>query len=451
MNRLYFIIGIILFYFIIFFAPNRNIFFIAYFISTLFFYISSKNIRLSLLYSLVLTLFFGIGYAGSYFIIEPSELNQSVGWQIMPMTLIIFCLLILSYNIKINKIYLADYFILLFFIICVINIIFFANFNVFIGITSLSEILLIYYIFRIYLNKKNLSELSFLLISMVIFQTIIGLFQLLLRQPIGILIDTDVNSMIYGYTAIEEDSLFRIAGTFIHPNFMASFLLTFIPFLLFYNNRNKSLMMFAGLTLIILFFTYSRTAWLIFIFIILLINKEKFKKLSMKLISLQKLFTFSLIGVLLVILLSPYLFVRSNTFIQAFEEGGSINIRWKLWQEGINLVTQYPLTGIGLNQSLGAYAADPATDLFQYAVPSISSKIHNMFLEIASEVGVPGVLLFVLFLFFVFKQYFSQRNDSIKKAAFYGLLGLLGMSLMNPFFHVPQFRLIFLLSAIILV
>ncbi|MBI3366730.1 O-antigen ligase family protein, partial [Candidatus Roizmanbacteria bacterium] len=424
MNKHFFHSGLILFYLLIFFSPNKPIYFSAYIVSTFFFYFGSKNLRLSLLYSLILSLFSDIGIAGSLFLVEPSELSQGAGWQFMPMTILILPLLFLSYREKIKKLHLSDYLPILFLFCSFFSFLFFPYSNVLFGLISLVEIVLIYFLLRIYINKENLKDISILLISMLIFQTIIGLIQFLLKHPIGTLVDTDIISRPFGYTVSEEESLYRISGTFIHPNFFASFLLVATPFLIFAKNKNLILKVFTFLSVIVLFFTYSRAAWIFFVVIFLITNINSIKNY---LKSFRQVIIGGVMGLLLLVIFSPYLFSRLDTFSQAFTEKGSFGTRWKLYQEAGNIINQYPLTGVGLNQSLSEYTSSPVTDLFDYVKPSVFYRIHNSFLEIAAEVGLPAMIIFILFLVMVFWSYFKNKDKTIyQKMAFYGFVGLFG-------------------------
>jgi O-antigen ligase len=150
-------------------------------------------------------------------------------------------------------------------------------------------------------------------------------------------------------------------------------------------------------------------------------------------------------------ILLPLVVSRMEPVRQTLTNFSLLDMRSKLFHEGIRLVSWHPVTGVGLNRSLGFYAEDPVTDIFFFVRPSGFYRIHNMFLEMASEIGIPGTIFFLLFLFSVIIHYAKQKPDGYKQAAFYGLLGLIGISMLNPFFHTSSFRWFLLLSAIILI
>lgn len=447
----YFLFGLCIFYLVIFFAPSKIIYFSAFFIATFFFYLGSKNIKESLFYSLILSLFSDVSLARSLFLLEPKDLFSDSGYWISPTTILTLCLLPFSLRQKRITFKLPDVILFLFYSWTIFILIVFPSTNVLYGIFSLTEIVILYYIFRQYLSSKNLSIITSLIISMFIFQSSIGVLQLIFHRPIGLVSEVGIAENPYGVVSVEEKGLFRLSGTFWHPNSFAAFLLVVMPFLYLAPSNTLFYISSRIVLALLLFFTFSRTAWIIFIFIssLLFITKKIYFKIPYKKIS-KYYYILLLAGVLLFMQLSPYLSVRLNSFYNAFEEGGSFDVRLKLLREGINLIEQFPLTGVGLNNSLYTYATSPVTDLFKFSIPSAYSIIHNTFLLLAVEIGLPGLFLFLCFLLLVANSYFENRVTYFKNSAFFGLLGFIGISLFNPYLHDSQFRLVFLLAAIIL-
>ncbi len=447
----YFILGLIIFYLLSFFSFSRIIYLSSYFIAAFFFYKSTNNIQKSLLYTLILSLFSDFGFAKSIFMMQPEEYNLGPGWFISPMTAFILILLPLSIIKKLNSFKLADLFVLLFFISTFVSFYFFPYTNVLFGIISLGEVILAYFILRTQLSEDDSKIISKLLISLAIFQIILSGFQFLLQRPLGQIAEGIITNNPYGLVTREDTNLFRVSGTFAHPNFLASFILVTYPFILLYPLSNLLLNLLKILSMIVLFFTYSRAAWIIFfiIGILFIITKQ----IKIKIPKEVPLYYYGILVALtaIFVIITPYLNARLNSFSMAFEEGGSMDVRFKLLEEGMNLVTQYPLIGVGLNRSREEYISSPYTDYFEKYPPVRFTGIHNTPLEMASEIGVPGLLFFILFLYYVFRHYLKSKKTHLKNAAFFGLLGLIGISMFNPFFHTSQFRILFLLSAIILV
>lgn len=447
----YFVIGLSIFYLLLFLSPFKIIYFASYFVATFFFYLATNNIQKSLLYSLILSLFSDFGLAKSIFMMQPEEFNLGPGYSISPMTAFIFCLLPFTFLRKMKTIRGSDVFVVLFFASTLISFYVFPYTNVLFGIISLGELILLYFILRTLITEKDFENISIILISLMIFQTILGGIQFLFQQPIGQIAEQIITNNPYGLVTREDTNLFRVSGTFAHPNFLASFILVSYPFLLLFPSVNIYLNIFKVLAFIILIFTYSRAAWVVaaLIGVLLLFTKQ----IKIKIPKEVPLYYYLILIILtaIFIYLTPYLNARLNSFPYAFEEGGSMDVRFKLLEEGISLVTQYPVTGVGLNRSREEYISSPVTDYFEKYPPVRFTGIHNTPLEIASEVGIPGIFFLIMFLFYVFKNYLKNKKIYLKNAAFFGLLGLIGISMFNPFFHTSQFRIFFLLAAIILV
>ncbi len=452
LQKRYFYLGILIFFLLIFFAPVRGVYFLSYFVSIIFFYLATKNLRFSFLFSLILSLFSDIGLGGSLFLMEPAGLDLGSGWWFTPMSLLILCIIPLTLQNKIKKFLIADKIIFIFLLWNILLVFLIPNINVLYGVLSLSELIFLYLILRIYLSEDNVEFTGIILIIMLLAQSSIGFIQFILRRPIGILSEALSITNQFGITTPEENNFFRVTGTFTHPNNFAAVLLVLIPFLFFFKFKNDKLKFIVILPLFILFFTYSRAAWIIFgiISVLILINSNFLKNIKEKVFSYKKVLMMLLIIFFGLIFLGPYILKRFESIQFALTQKGSLGVRIKLIQESFNLISEYPITGVGLNLSLATYIVSPITNILEIS-PKYFYQIHNTFLEIITETGIPGLILFSLFLFFVFKKFFSQKNNSAKKAAFYGLLGLIGISLFNPFLHASQFRLFFLLSAIILI
>jgi O-antigen ligase len=65
--------------------------------------------------------------------------------------------------------------------------------------------------------------------------------------------------------------------------------------------------------------------------------------------------------------------------------------RVMVWQNGLKMITTYPLTGVGINSFNIAHAGFSGTN--------INISPHNSFLQIAAELGIPGLLLFLSIIF----------------------------------------------------
>ncbi len=71
----------------------------------------------------------------------------------------------------------------------------------------------------------------------------------------------------------------------------------------------------------------------------------------------------------------------------------SVASRLEIWQAGINMVVDYPLTGIGLSMYRSAVNRNE-----RYLVPTMQGRIiphaHNEWVQVGADMGIPGVILF---------------------------------------------------------
>lgn len=453
MNGKFFYTGLVIFYIFQFLSPNKPVYFASYFIAAYFFYLETKDLRISLLWALVLSVFSDVGIAGSWFLMEPQEFNLGSGWWISPMTLLIISLGFLSIRISKIKARPPDLLIFLFYIWNIVNLIFYPGPNVLYGLITLSEILTVYYIFRIYFSEKILPSVITILVSMLAFQSLVGFLQFLFRRNLGLMLESSLLNYQYGLTSTEDANIFRITGGYGHANMFAAVILALIPFLFVY--RGKLIKIIAASSLINLLLTYSRAAWFIgfpsFVLIYLKYNidtaKEYIFRNKIKII---------LLSYLAFLILIPVVSVRLQSVPVAFEENGSFSTRIKLIQESLSLILAYPFLGVGINNFQPAASESPVTDVFAVNGYNAVTRIHNLFFELAAQIGIPGLLIFCLFLaslyiFYKHRNFHDKRTAKISNLAGYSLLCLILIASFNPFYLITQFRLFFLLAAIIMV
>lgn len=449
-NKTYFVLGLLLFYLIQFFSPNKLVYFFAYFVSTYIFYLSSKNIAKSLLYSLILSFFTEIGIASSWFKLDPVEISYISGYTFTPLTILIFSsLVVLFFKHRQFKLKSSDVLLFLFLVWNILIFLFYPNKNDIYGLLTLSEILIAYFLLRSYISRKDFENIGYLFISILIFQSVLGILQLIFQRNIGLIAESSTFSYPFGLTAGEDDNLFRITGGFGHANMLAVELLVLIPFL--FVLKNKWMDILKIISMLVLFFTYSRAAWFIgFPLIIFLLRKYHphfiprtlFKKVWLITVALLVIFIF----------LWPSLYVRLQTIPQALSDYGSFDVRVKLLQEGWSLIQQYPITGVGINRFQQIASENSVTEIFVRNGFSAATRLHNLYAEMAVEIGLPGLFLFLLFIISIFVHYFKKKKkETIQVISFYSFIGLIIIAAFHPFYLIPQFRLFFLLAAVILV
>lgn len=203
----------------------------------------------------------------------------------------------------------------------------------------------------------------------------------------------------------------RAFSTLYNPNILASFLVTSIALCLggIFSRVKISVQMLLVLLAITssacLVFTFSRSAWV---------------SLLVVLLSVCVLYSYKLLYIFvppfaLVAFLSKDIIMQR--FMSVFETGDtSALLRFALWESTVAMIRDNPLTGIGW----GAYKfVYPYYDFFINNPDVTIYHAHNMYLNIAAELGIPGLVMFLLLLLthFYFALRVLRRNDYAGKKA----------------------------------
>ncbi len=107
--------------------------------------------------------------------------------------------------------------------------------------------------------------------------------------------------------------------------------------------------------------------------------------------------------------------------------GDSFSSRTKLWQDSLLLIQDYPFTGSGLGSTTMVYSSY----VFLLHVP-FSPHAHNLYMQIAIEQGIPGLIVFVAMVIFAILgliNVYQQGNSLIRiycAATFAALIAMLG-------------------------
>jgi O-antigen ligase len=106
---------------------------------------------------------------------------------------------------------------------------------------------------------------------------------------------------------------------------------------------------------------------------------------------------------------------RSNL---AFTEGGSGLFRINQLKESVNLITKYPLFGVGQDMSvLGMFLENPLGEMYYFPTPT-----HNMYLNLAEEIGLIPFLLFFSFLFILLSPKIPSTINNLLSHKIPGLI-----------------------------
>jgi len=197
----------------------------------------------------------------------------------------------------------------------------------------------------------------------------------------------------------------RAYGSFPHPNILAGFIIValILIFQFLISNiktlRYKLLYYFITLLLTIaLFFTFSRSAWIVFMLIIIYQSIVAFKKN-------RKLLLHYFITLLLLLLLVLIYFPLVKTRIIGTErlEVKSNIERMSGYSQAFQIIKKHSLLGVGIgNYTVELQKIYPDQSAWDY------QPVHNVYLLVLAEAGAIGVIFIITLLLYYFITYYKR-------------------------------------------
>ncbi|HNX90336.1 MAG TPA: O-antigen ligase family protein [Candidatus Omnitrophota bacterium] len=230
-----------------------------------------------------------------------------------------------------------------------------------------------------------------------------------------------------GRELIHDDYMRRVSASLIHPNDFGAYLVVVCMILvstILSNWKNIKYRVVAAVVLAMallnLFLTQSRAAWLSFAVAMLCYGW----------VHVRKRFVVFIIAIVGILIFMPQTAKDRMVNTMNFKLGTPSWERLKLWQATVSMIKDRPVLGMGVNtysRNFPKYRPADYPDV-RYA--------HNSYLQIASEVGIPGVLLFLAFLVSAFYSAFKRSDlfSGYRTDISYGLLwGLVGFAIASMF------------------
>ena len=264
----------------------------------------------------------------------------------------------------------------------------------------------------------NLEKVFFILALLAILESAIGIAQFFKQSSLGLgfIGESVLNQEIGGVAKIIVDGakLIRAYGTFPHPNILAAFLILGLVSLYYlfiktpsHSERSEESskifrlrlrMTIIGLGIFVvslgLLFAFSRTAWLLAILAtIALIGYSKNWRLAI---------IVSSITLIIFIVFNPYILSRAK--VSRSEPSVSYRLTYNkiAWE----IIKKNPL-GVGIGNQVLYSSESGLYEKFGLTEDWQKQPIHNIYLLIASEIGILGLLIFLAFLV---KTIFYSKN-----------------------------------------
>ncbi|MFH1943667.1 MAG: O-antigen ligase family protein [bacterium] len=279
--------------------------------------------------------------------------------------------------------------------------------SIFANFMLIKAVLLYFYIINNCTTKRHLIVIINMLMISCAIQGALGILQKYLGHPLGLEFLGE-RQVSYGYM------LSRVTGTLTYPNQYGAFMILLLPMsmslYLYAKERIKKLFYAAvtGIGLLGLFFSLSRSAWIamigavIAIVILLSKRRELGPRLFFAILAIMSVIVF--IG----IIFGDYIALRFGT-------GEAGEYRFLMIRIAIPIILSHPIFGVGLFNY--EYYSFP---IFRFWHP-----VHNEYLRLAAEIGLPGLFFFLWFVFIVVRDAYSglQFKDRYLNAVALGLIG----------------------------
>lgn len=348
-------------------------------------------------------------------------------------------LILLLVNYKKLKLDIKDYVILAFAVLVFIStmlsskvkISIIGEINRYEGMIAFYTYILIYFCAKKFLKYKNNKILLNILHTIYIVISILGILQYYIKLP--------TNALIPIFNK-------GTCGTFGNTNFMGSFISMGIPiFIITYITKNNKI---SFCTSLLVFFNLiacqARSGWIAFaIFSILMLiyliknkNKEYAKRALILLVCFITIF-----GVI-------YLPQSSKVRIKIKQVKNDVTVvktsgindklgssRIQIWKVVIKLIEKYPIFGVGtdnLKNGVGENLTETSIDFIQRAT-GIMDKAHNEYLHIAVTIGLPALILYLIFIALAI---LPNIKKIFKKESIFIILSVIISYLAQAFFNI---------------
>lgn len=232
-------------------------------------------------------------------------------------------------------------------------------------------------------------------------------------------------STIVPYQTVDnQDGFARVQSTLRGPNPLGAYLVVIIPliasFILMKHRRDRvrPLLLFSAASLMVLFGTYSRSAWLgVFIAGLTVLIVRNLKRLVTRRALILGLAAAVSFGAMVLVFRDNYFFQTTvfHTSDKSTSTVSSNTQRANALEAAANDIWEHPLGG-------GIGSAGPASFRNNISEPRLS---ENYFLQIGQETGWAGLLLFITLTIMLWKRLYEKRNTILGLALLASLTGII--------------------------
>ena len=260
------------------------------------------------------------------------------------------------------------------------------------------------------LNKNMKRIVTIIYANIILLESFIAIIQTYKQSTLGIVIEffRIAELKTFGYFTHEGGKFFRAVGTFSHPTELAVLLSFSIPFLLHLSkNKTKKIRYYIYfsclLSFIALLTTQARFAIIITSVILIITNIKEILNFY-KNINKKVLFIFFILFLSISIKIGSIDRLLSS-FQSVNPESSTLSSRTYLLKNSVKMIMSNPITGVGS----GKFKKELISTAGTKSVNKFISEVHNLFLLLASEYGIPSALLFYFVILSKAKTYKKNK------------------------------------------
>jgi hypothetical protein len=271
---------------------------------------------------------------------------------------------------------------------------------------------------------------------MLLLESLLGLFQGVNQSSFGVA--QQYFGLETAHTTVfdsELTRLVRVQGTFKHCNILGNWIVMLLPFALvravtMKTNARRFYWLAAAIGLVVLILTLSRANWGALFFGLTVMawrtNIIDFKKVNWPRMTLLACVA-SIYVISLAVTYSSELKLAFEVLykrVEVLPDSRSSGLRLNAILAAATIVDENPLWGVGLGQS------NEYLHYTEYEIrDSFRATVHNIFMIIASEGGIPACMIFVLMMWQVFRrtlQIVKRKSADRRRESYLNAAALLG-------------------------
>lgn len=299
-----------------------------------------------------------------------------------------------------------------------------------------------YFSIRLY-NKTEKTLIPYCLTifgTLVFIESALGILHFLHGSSFGTSLEIQTDIEQFGTVADEYNYRYRPTGTFEHANMLGAYLAVYLPVVLFlsYIRRTAYRTIILVSALFALGLTISRSAWLAVI-AVSIISRGTIRAISASLI--QKVHALTLTALCLAVLIFSYFIVIPRLYSSLFSatDDGGLSLRYAQSVIALRLIGQSPFFGTGTAMSVPSGLQYDQSRIIE----NFPSPVHNYYILLATENGIPSLIVFLLFMYstsyILYKK--RKRTPEVHQHIWYTYISAVSAVIVISFFQPYNFQM----------